>query len=224
MNYAVVILSKNPHNLQECTYSIYQNERDFHRASLIVVDDGAREKAEANMPGTTWVDGVKPFCFSRNANIGLRKAFETHEYAILLNDDALLQTRRGFTSLIEKAQQHTEIGLLSPACNNVGNPRQQHRGFTRIRLEPETLCFICVVIPRSVYEHVGPIDEDFKDGYGWEDTSYCQAVKQAGYRLGIYDPVFADHSKLKSTYRGDEYPTEGFRKNQKIYQDKWATQ
>lgn len=217
-----MILSKNPENLQQCAYSIYRNERDFPRLSLIVVDDGAREKAEANLPGTTWVEGIKPFCFSRNANLGLRKAFESHEYVILLNDDALLQTRRGFSSLIEKAQQHPEIGLLSPACNNVGNERQMHRGFTRIRLETRMLCFICVVIPKSVYERVGPLDEDFGEGYGFEDNAYCAAARAAGYKLGIYDPVFVDHSKLKSTYRGDTYPTEGFNKNQKIYQDKWA--
>jgi GT2 family glycosyltransferase len=74
--YSIVILSRNPVNASRCVMALYQNEPELDRSRIVIVDDGAREKAEVNTPGVTWLDGEKPFCFSRNANIGVRHAFD----------------------------------------------------------------------------------------------------------------------------------------------------
>jgi GT2 family glycosyltransferase len=221
--YSIVILSRNPVNASRCVMALYQNEPELDRSRIVIVDDGAREKAEVNTPGVTWLDGEKPFCFSRNANIGVRHAFDQQsaDAVILLNDDAMLVTKRGFRHLWLQAQTHENYGLLAAATNEVGNPNQMSRGANIIRREERMLCFVCVIIRRDVWEKVGELDERFS-GYGHEDDDYSLRVRNAGYRLGVLDECFVDHSKLKSTYRGDKYPSEGFAHNRQLFEEKYA--
>lgn len=222
MNYSIVILSKNPANCAGCVRRIYQMEPDLRRSNIIVVDDGARKDAEPKCPGVTWLDGEKPFGYARNANIGLRHAFQESEYAILLNDDALLTSRGGFTGLVSKLASAPSFGLLSAACNNVGNHNQQYKAWGEtIRPECRMLCFVCVAIPRRVWEVVGELDEEFSDGYGFEDDDYSRRVRDAGWHLGVWDGCRIDHGTLKSSYRSGAYPREGFERNKRLFQQKY---
>ena len=49
----------------------------------------------------------------------------------------------------------------------------------------------CWLLPRSTYEHVGPLDE----GYFWsiEDVDYCQRVHRAGLRVVYFPEVALRH-------------------------------
>ena len=155
--------------------------------------------------------GLKPFCFARNVNLGIKAA--GNDDVILLNDDALLQSERGFTRLAEAAQAHPEFGVMSATCNNVGNRNQWPivgcgvvggavRGglIESIREDPRMVCFIAVYIPRSTIDRVGLLDEELT-GYSYDDDLYCALVRKAGLKIGIYDGCFVDHSKLKPTFR-----------------------
>lgn len=221
--YAIVILSKNPVNAARCVMSIYQREPELPRRNIIVVDDGARDEAEQNCPNITWVDGEKPFIFSRNANIGIRHAFKDPavDSVILLNDDALLQTKRGFTSMWQASRGDDSYGLLASSTNNVGNETQQPRGAKHIRMEQRMLCFVCVLIPRSTWDKVGELDEQFV-GYGFDDDDYSRRVLNAGLRLGVWDGCYVDHSHLPSTFRSAAYPHAGFAQNQRLFQQKYG--
>lgn len=214
MKISIVIPSKTIGNLRPCVSAIQRHDPGHQ---IIVVDDGL-----ADIPDdVTVLPGVKPFIFSRNCNIGARYAFERDADAvILLNDDAVLHTRRGFTSLYEAYASHPEYWLLASSCNTVGNRNQEPKGWGAIRREPKMLCFICVLIPRSTWEAVGPLDERYCRDYGCEDGDYSYAVRNAGGSLGVWDGCFVDHSRLRSTFRGGGAVS--FQQNMKLFEQKWG--
>ena len=219
MSFKIVILSAQAGNLVPCVQAILEHEPDLEPRNIIVVDDGARKLAERQLPDVTWVTGQKPFVFARNANLGLAHA---QDNTILINDDALLITPRGFSQLSEKIQKMPEIGICSAAIQGViGNPRQKVTGNGRIRFEPKMLAFVCVYLPKTIFQQVGPLDERFV-GYGFDDNDYCTRVLAAGFQLAIWDGCVVDHSgKLPSSYRTQQGVQELFHNNQRLYQNKW---
>lgn len=177
-SWSVVIPSKNSDNLQACLSAIYENEPTAH---VIVVDDGLAVRPL----GPEYVDGVKPFVFARNANIGIRAAGPDRD-VILLNDDAELLTPGGFTAM----SACPFAGVLSAAING----EIQFRG---------TLPFVCVLLQREVRARVGLLDERYAHDYGWEDNDYCRAVLRVpGFRLGIFEGCKVRHGRLPSSFRG----------------------
>jgi GT2 family glycosyltransferase len=171
------------------------------------------------------IDGVKPFCFSRNCNLGI-KACDTD--VILLNDDALLETPFGFQQLSECSKAHPDFGVISAVTNVAGNLAQNPRN-VGLREEARTLAFICVYIPRKTIELVGLMDERFggldahgQPIYGYCDNDYCRRVRNAGLKLGIFDDCFVDHASLKSTFRGDAKACGDTSAGRELYRQKWG--
>ena len=204
----VVILSKTPANLFPCVAAVREHEPGM---KIVVVDDGLGEIPH----GVRVIGGPKPFIFARNANYGICAADDD---VILLNDDALLRTPRGFTVMLDELRARPEYGLCGATCNNVGNTNQwpQGKGF---RFEPRMVCFVCVAIPKTTQEKVGLLDERFVY-YGFDDDDYCLRVRTAGLKIGITDNCFVDHSHLTSTFRGHGHCD--MTKNRDIFNEKWG--
>lgn len=230
---AVIILSKTRSNLEACVRAVRAHEAKIGHAlesPIVIVDDfpqevdGGHPLADCggylamNSDGLLWCQGVKPFVFARNANIGIRAAGARD--VILLNDDALLATLDGFTLLQQAAAQCPEYGLIAATCNNVGNPNQRPQGTGLLR-EDAMACFIAVLIPRRTIRYVGLLDERFVH-YGWEDNDYCRRVRLAGLKIGIHDGCYVDHGSLVSTFRGQPGAGGDIGPNGQIYRDKWA--
>lgn len=213
MAFSVVILSRSAINLWSCVAAVDGSEVSPVR--IIHVDDGVQYP----MPGIDRIEGEKPFIFARNANIGIRAA--GMDDVILLNDDAILHTKCGFSLLATAAGDHPEYGLIASTCNNVGNRNQLPRPGAGLRDEPRMVCFICVYIPRSTIEAVGYLDERFA-GYGCEDDDYSLRVRNAGLKLGIHDGCFVDHSTLHSSYRGPAGAGGDYRPNLELFKRKWG--
>jgi hypothetical protein len=186
----VIIPSKTDRNLGACVAAV----RAAGEACRIIVADDFDGAARFLLPQyetVDWQKGINPFVFSRNVNIGIRAA--EGDDVILLNDDALLKTRGGFTAM-------QRIGL---------------------REEPRMVCFVCVFIPRRTIETVGLLDERFV-GYGCDDDDYCLRVSRAGLKIGIFDGCYVDHASLRSTFRGTALSAGDYRANLKIFTEKWG--
>jgi len=219
MNYKVVIPSASAGNLARCVQAIMENEPDLPMKNIIVMDDGAKEDASRQLPGITWLEGVKPFVYARNTNLGMRSA---QSDVILLNDDAKLLTPFGFRTMSRRQKQFP--GLISASIHGVVcNRSQLHRDGCEYRVESEMLAFICVYVPQWVQEKVGLLDERF-DQYGYEDTDYCLRCKEAGVAMGILDCVVVDHSglELASTFRSKPNLREMLSQNEKRFRQKWS--
>lgn len=218
-DWRVVILSARAENLVPCVHALLQQETALRAEHVIVVDDGARDGAERLLPPVSWVAGRKPFVFARNANIGIHAAAPAD--VLLLNDDARLLTPGGISRLAALMAERTDIGLCSAAIQGVvGNPRQWPAGTGTIRLESDTLAFVAVFIPRTVYQRLGDIDERFV-GYGWEDNDYCARARAAGLACAVADVCVVDHSgDLPSTFRTRPDVLEQFNINRRLYERK----
>jgi hypothetical protein len=219
--YDIVILSNQPDNLRGCLDSILLNEPALSKDRIVVVDDGSKEYCEAEYPGITWVQGAKPFVFARNANLGIKRCPND---VILLNDDARLETRYGFSSLAWATKSQEFVGLSSAAINGfVGNSNQkQWSKVPRLRPDGRTLAFISVFIPRTTIDKVGLLDERFLF-YGFDDNDMTLRVQKAGFLTSIYDGCVVEHNATenKSTYRVKPEINMLLAQNKKIFEEKW---
>ncbi len=220
-NFSIVIPSARAENLIPCVKSILAMEPAISPDRIIVVDDGARAFAEPQLPGVKWVTGAKPFCFSRNINLGIKEAPGD---VIIMNDDAQLLTKFGMASMSYAVRSAAGVGVCSAAISGfVGNSNQKPVAPAGLRQDPRMVAFICVYIPRAVLESVGTLDERFV-GYGFDDDDYCRRVMDAKLRVMIYDGCVVLHGEKKgtSTFRTKPEIHELFTQNRKLFEEKWG--
>lgn len=232
---SVVVPSKNIENLLHCIAGIRKNEPDLR---IIVVDDGLAwnsfecrgliSKSLKDMNVEAW-EGLQPFIFARNMNIGIRAAGA--DDVCLCNDDAILESPNGFSIMQQAAEDDERIGLISATTNVAGNPEQfRHKGVSGLRYLTgrtpgnsfPTVAFVCVFIPRRTIDTVGLLDERFT-GYGSEDNDYCRRCFNLGLKIAVYDGCYVDHGKLKSSFRGAPNAPGKTDEGRRIYMEKWKT-
>lgn len=217
---AIIIPSKTIENLWHCVDAL---RAAGESARVIVIDDFLpHEKDKVRVFARRWdnvdfVDGVKPFVFSRNMNLGIEAAQGAD--CILLNDDAMLKTPNGFSALTNAVEEYPEYGILGAVTNVTGQRLQTPRG-VGLREVPG-LAFVCVLIPRKTLDTVGLLDERFVT-YGWEDNDYCHRVKLAGLKIGVHDNCYVDHGSLKSTFRGNPHAPGNIAAGREIFRQKWG--
>lgn len=221
MKLAAVIPSANPHNLDRCVMALRKAEPEL---PVVIASDSLDLAALAALhyEPISVVQGMKPFIFSRNVNIGIKAAMERHEPdgIILLNDDALVKTPGGFTALAEEAEARPDYGIIAAVTNSAGNPNQYSRG-AGFRDEPRMVCFVAVLITAAAFQAAGWLDERFT-AYGWEDNDFCRRVRKCGLRIGISENCFVDHLSLVSSFRGGSGRGADISAGARIYQAKWG--
>ena len=239
---SVVIPSKTAANLSACVAAIWKHEPDRAGLRIIVIDDGLDWRTVMpdgqpyNAPGAAliparllqMVDGIKPFIFARNCNLGIKAAGD--DSVILLNDDALLESPGGFTLLQRAAEEHPEYGLISATTDVAGNTAQWRREGGRLRTCPSptpgnsfsTVAFVCVLIPRRTIETVGLLDERFDPGM-FEDNDMCRRIAQVRLKIGIHDGCLVNHSRLQPTFRASPTVGADLERARQIYLKKWGS-
>lgn len=216
----VVIPSRDMWNLGPCVNAIRKNEIS---PWILIVDDTPNFTLPVHYE--TWqpaykIGGLKPFIFSRNCNAAIRTADD--DDVILLNDDALLESPSGFTAMQRETESHPEYGIIAATTNLTGQPLQWRGTGPNAGLREVPHCaFVCVLIPRRTIKQVGLLDERYCLDYGVEDRDYCEMVRAAGLKVGVYDFCYVDHSKLTSTYRGDPRAGKDFSQNKALFHQKW---
>ena len=216
--FSIIIPSKSATNLIPCIRAIREAGQT---ARIIVVDDGL----DYDISLRAWiakecvlVPGQKRFVFARNVNIGIRAAGE--DDVIILNDDALLKDRIGFSKLALAHQDNPGYGCIGAVTNLTGQPLQQPQG-KGLREVPH-IAFVCVFIPRTTINQIGLLDERYCLDYGVEDRDYCEAITRAGLKVGVLDTCFVDHGSLTSTYRGHPESPKSFAQNYELFKAKWG--
>ncbi|KTC38157.1 group 2 family glycosyltransferase [Pseudomonas sp. ABAC61] len=174
--------------------------------------------------------------FATANNQGLARA--RGDYLVLLNNDT--QVTSGWAqSLRRHLQRNPGLGLVGPVTNNIGNEAKIDIAYPTLAHMPRcarqytwrhigqlvpcsTLGFFAVMMSRSTYLQVGPLDEAYGLGF-FEDDDYCRRIELAGLSCAFAEDVFIHHH-LSASF--DQMPDgqrqQLFNRNKALYEAKWA--
>jgi GT2 family glycosyltransferase len=214
---SVVIPSRSLENLVRCVEEVRRREPGMR---VIWVDDRDEHRGRPNsrLFEVERIEGIKPFIFARNVNLGIVAAGD--DDVVVLNDDALLSSPGGFRLLQHEAERDRLIGIIGATTDVTGQPLQYQQA-VGLRRVPH-FAFVCVFIPRRTIKRIGMLDERYSLDYGCEDRDYCQIVESCGYRCYVHDGCFVDHSSMTSSYRGHPLAPRDFSKNKILFDQKWG--
>lgn len=238
----IVVTYNNLELTKACLYSL-ETLSDYPALEIIVVDnassDGSpeylRDWAEKAL-GRKLILNEDNKGFAAANNQGLAAA--TGEYRVLLNNDTYV-TPGWIRTMMNHLRRDPSIGLLGPVTNNIGNEARIEiacegmdemlkasahftRGHIGQTFPLRTAAFFCVMLPRSVYERVGPLDEAFGRGF-FEDDDYCRRIEQLGLRIVCAEDVFVYHHLSASFNKLKDQERQAlFEENKAIYEAKWG--
>ncbi len=240
---SVVVLTYNQWELSEACLKSLLEETDYPNFEIIIVDNASTDGTPAHLQlfsqGRSNVKIIlneKNHGFAGGNNAGLAAA--TGDYLVILNNDTVV-TRGWATTLWRHLADNPKIGLIGPATNNIGNEARIDTTYSSVADMPQearrytisnmgkvfsirTAAFFCVMMPRAVYEKVGPLCEEFGRGF-FEDDDYCRRVEKAGYAIVCADDVFVHHHLSASFNKlGSDKKKALFDKNKVIYEKKWG--
>lgn len=210
--YTIIILSKNSENVRRCVASIEQHQPG---TPIVLVWDG-QDRYTSPAKNVKVIEAQKPFCFSRNANAGILAADPASD-VILMNDDAELKTPGGFDKLAIAAKT---FGVVSASIRGRCCNGRQKIVQDICATEPDFLAFVCVYIPRTTLDLVGPLDERFVPGT-YEDNDYCKRARLAGLPLGICGGCVVEHEAAGATLERQKDYQQILADNKRRFDDKW---
>jgi GT2 family glycosyltransferase len=241
---SVVVLTYNNWAYTEACLESLLQQTDYPGPLEIVVTDNASSDETVDRL-TEWVTreprmklvlNKDNLGFSAGNNTGLAAA--SGDYLVMLNNDTVV-TRGWLLTLLRHFQSDPKLGLLGPATNHIGNESMVPVAYKSIEEMPaaarqytlahmgelypmQTLAFFCVMMPRAVYELVGPMDETFGRGF-FEDDDYCRRIEQQGFHMGCADDVLVHHHLSASFDKVDGGERKMlFDRNKAYYESKWG--
>jgi GT2 family glycosyltransferase/glycosyltransferase involved in cell wall biosynthesis len=159
------------------------------------------------------------------------------EYFLIQNADTMV-TSGWITRLLRHVGMDPTIGLVCPVTNFAGNEIKINVSYSNCE-EMEAFAFklaqdnmgrsldiamvplFCALVPRRVWDQIGPLDESFQIGM-FEDDDFSHRVRHTGLRIVAAEDCFVHHfgqgsfRKLNSR----EY-NEIFDKNRRLFEEKW---
>jgi GT2 family glycosyltransferase len=227
---------------RRCLASI-ERESDYPNLELLIVDNGSSDgtcehlqRWASSRPNVRLVLNSENRGFPAAVNQGLSAV--TGDYLVLLNNDT--QVTAGWVrTLLNHLRSDPGIGLIGPVTNAIGNEARipvsyqdpsemaaiarawclDHLGCT---FSIRTLAFFCTMMPKHIYDRVGPLDEGFGIGF-FEDDDYCRRVEQLGYRVVCAEDVFIHHEMSASfDTMSPRSRHEIFEASRKRYESKWG--
>lgn len=239
----VVLTYNNWAYTKACLQSLFTRTQYPGNWEVVVADnastdetvDRLKEWAEEE-PRMKLVLNSSNLGFSAGNNTGLAAA--TGDYLVLLNNDTVV-TDGWLLTMLRHFQGDSTLGLLGPATNHIGNESKvpvhydtlhqmpaAARGWTLAHMGQtyamRTLAFFCVMMPRTVYDKVGPLDENFGRGF-FEDDDYCRRIEQLGLRMACADDVLVHHRLSASFDKVDSGERQAlFTRNKAYYESKWG--
>lgn len=217
----VVILSARAKNLAGCLAALFANEPGLSKDRVVVVDDGAFDEFDRSLyPGIVWTKGKKPFVYARNANIGITTA---QTPVFLLNDDAILASRFGLSSMAYSAKDRPEVGISSAAISGLaGSPAQTPAMRLAGTKYVPNVSFVCAYLTKGALEKVGLLDERFT-GYGFEDNDFCYRAAKAKLVSAVYDGCLVVHDRQEaSSFRSRPDWRQLMDVNRAHFEEKWG--
>lgn len=188
----IVTLSRFPDIFEAFAASVERWEP--LRRRIVVTSGGLK----VSRPGWTVIEGIEPFVYARNLNIGLAAVSEGD---VLASNDDVVLTEPIIDHLQAIYESEPLAGVIAPQCNGgIGNPDCKVRT-TRAPGYRETdkiIPFVCVLLRREILDRIPRLDEGFVNpdgfsGYGGDDELYGLQVQAAGFHLLVSNSVQITH-------------------------------
>ena len=231
------------YNCQEfigpCLDSVLRNT-SWPNYEVIVVDnassDGSAGRAAECAAGESRIQVLRNsenLGFAGANNVAARRA--RGAYLLFLNPDTIV-TPGWIGRMVRHAQTQPSVGAVAAVTNFSGNQTKVNFEYANaeemenfaldLAKEPhafdiDMVPLFCVLVPRSAWDTVGELDEQFKEGM-FEDDDYSLRLKQAGYRILAAEDCFIHHfgngsfAKLPS-----EESLRIFEENRSRFENKW---
>lgn len=204
--YGIVIPNHYPHLAEQFISSIRATHKQM--PDVVVV----RDRHDATFgEGIKVIDGIEPFIFARNANIGIQ--YFASRNVFLCNDDLECVIDDFFPKMAKIASRYPKCGIFSPlVMGGIGNEMQQYyrkdemwAGKPSEVAVMSTMHFPCVMVMRRMIHRIGLMDESFA-GYGWDDIDYCIRAIRAGFDTMITQQLYIKHGDGgEGVHKGKNY-------------------
>ncbi|OGS99137.1 MAG: hypothetical protein A3F73_03700 [Gallionellales bacterium RIFCSPLOWO2_12_FULL_59_22] len=239
---SIVVLTYNNLELTLACLDSIERFTEQGRYEVIVVDNASDDGTRAFLPQWAGTRADRKIVlnnenrgFAAGNNQGL--ALARGEYLVMLNNDTEV-TQGWLPTLMSHLRHDSLLGMVGPVTDNIGNEARVRLSFrnndemlSKARtytlahmgeiIPIRTLAFFCVMMPRQVYEKVGPVDESYGQGF-FEDDDYCRRVEQAGWRIACAEDVFVHHHLSASFGKLGKGRQELMERNRKVYEAKWG--
>lgn len=210
---SVVIVSYNSREwLEECIPSLEM--QTYSPLEIIVVDNGSKDDSSAwvtsSNPNVKLVHLAETQSFARAINLGVEAA--KGEYFLLLNPDIRLEADAIAQMMVSEqaGSDYAVVGaklrfLWAPAfLNGLGNrvgvfSWGTDNGLGHLDLgqfdhwdELPSACYAAILIPKQIWEAVGPTDESFPMYY--EDSEWSYRTRLLGYKINAAPQAVIYHA------------------------------
>lgn len=227
-----------------CMEALLRNT-SYPSFEVIVVDNASRDHTAVLLDDFAGRD-PRVRLIRNDQNVGFAAAnnlaagMARGEYVVLLNIDTI-PSPGWIGRLVRHCVKQTDIGLIVPVTNNIGNEAKIRVPYTdlagmeqfAITLGADRLGesldlavgpLFCALLPRAVWNRVGPLDERFRVGM-FEDDDFSLRIRKAGFRVVAAEDCFVHHFGQGSFAKlAPAHYEEVFATNRRLFEEKWQTE
>jgi GT2 family glycosyltransferase/glycosyltransferase involved in cell wall biosynthesis len=241
---SVVVVTRDGLEMTRLCLEALDRRTDWPNLELVFVDNGSSDGSRQWLDSESARRGAdfRLVAFPENrgfaAACNAGAAAASGQLLCFLNNDTVV-TGGWLSALARHLARDPSLGMVGPSTNEIANAAKVEAGYHDPgELEPwaraftranagrsdaiDMLAFFCVLLPRRVFDRVGPLDERFAVGM-FEDDDYCRRLRAAGLRLAVARDSFVHHWGRGSFRR---IPDAEYRRiydeNRKRYEEKWG--
>lgn len=227
--------------VRQCLTSLFasHNPDDLE---VVVFEQGGEESKIlietkfADKP-VTWHKSEEGWSYSQINNAAA--AVTSAPYLLLLNNDTIC--RKGFLEeMLKVLDEHKDVGIVGAKLlhldgtiqhvgvifrsdgvpNHIGWGRKDDGTFLPATRDDyyDAVTFACVLIPRTLWDTLGGLDEAYF--FNYEDVDFCLKAREAGYRAYVAHKAVVTHIESQSLESRKTKDHTVWR-NLKILRDRW---
>lgn len=187
MKYSVVIPTYNHLEdcLRPCLDSVIARSK-MDETEIVISANGCTDDTKGYLDSLevpisiVWSD--EPLGYTKATNAGIEAA--KGEYIALLNNDCVILdwgNPGDWLNILARPFSDDKVAVSGPS-KLYFSPNQRTTGARNGQTDGDWFTiFFCAMVRKSVFDHIGRLDETFSPGYG-EDLDFCLRAKKLGYR------------------------------------------